>query len=128
MALHRHLAVALGSAAGAGARQALTLAGFAIGVPAAHTLMAANIAGSLAIAAYTAWAARSPGRLAGPPWPGLAAAGFCGGFTTLSGVALAGAGAGAGAVGENMGYLLGQAVLWLAAAAVGYHLGGARRG
>lgn len=126
MAGHRHLAVALGSAVGAGTRQALTFAGFALGVPAATTLMAANIAGSLAIAAYAAWAARGPGRFAHPPWPGLIAAGFCGGFTTLSGVALAGAGAGAGALGDNIAYLLGQGVLWLAAAAVGYHLGGRR--
>ncbi|WNK20396.1 CrcB family protein [Halomonas piscis] len=122
-ALRFYLAVAWGSALGAGLRYLLALAAAALMGPAfwAGTL-GANLAGSGLIAWYSTRAARHPcGRLA--RWHGFWTVGVCGGFTTFSlfGVeavmlwqrqqpALA------------AGYVAASLVGWLAAARVGQRL------
>jgi fluoride exporter len=120
-----YLAVALGSALGAGARFALALllqAPPGTGLPLGT--LAANVLGSLVIGLYATLAAPDGRLFPSPAMRQLVMAGFCGGFTTFSVFSLeaillleAGRDVLAGL------YVLLSLVLWLAGVWLGHALG-----
>lgn len=113
--LHELLLVAAGGAAGGTARAALTAPATATGLP--WGLLAVNTAGSLLLGVLLASGVRRSWRL-------LAGTGFCGAFTTMSGLAVAVDGlARVGRPGAGAAVLAASVVLGLAAVAAGAAVG-----
>lgn len=122
-ALRFYLSVAAGSALGAGARYAVTLAAAAmIGSAFWLATLGVNLAGAALMTAYSTRAAQSPcGALA--RWHAFWTTGFCGGFTTFSlfsvdAVVLWQR----GQPGLALGYVAASVAGWLAAARLGQRL------
>jgi len=123
-----HAAIALGGALGALARHLLSLAVLSLaGAGFPWGTLAANVAGSFLIGLLARRADRGAGLAARPRVRAFAQIGFCGGFTTLSAFSLETLLlVQAGTPRLAALYVAASPPLWLAAAALGWRLGGPR--
>jgi fluoride exporter len=123
-ALKLQCAVAAGSALGAVARYAVSLAAIALFGPAfPWGTLAVNVVGSFLIGAYAAAMAADGRWWSSPAMRHFVTAGFCGGFTTFSIFSLETLHLwSAGAAGLAVAYVLSSLVLWLAAVWAGHRL------